>query len=75
MCHHLSIKLSDTFAQNPHCTFEKTLSQLELESKGQGHSKKQKPMPWGTKNMPPKQNLSRGSISNWCDAKSCILLF
>ena len=25
-------------------------------------------MPWGTKNMPPKKNLSRGSLSNWCDA-------
>ena len=24
-------------------------------------------MPWGTKNMPPKKNLSRGSLSNWCD--------
>ena len=23
-------------------------------------------MPWGTKNMPPKKNLSRGSLSNWC---------
>ena len=44
------------------------LSQLDLESKGHGHSKNQKPMPWGTKNMPPKKNLSRGSLSNWCDA-------
>ena len=25
-------------------------------------------MPWGTQNMPPKKNLSRGSLSNWCDA-------
>ena len=25
-------------------------------------------MTWGTKNMPPKKNLSRGSLSNWCDA-------
>ena len=24
-------------------------------------------MPWGTKNMPPKRNLGRGSLSNWCD--------
>ena len=24
-------------------------------------------MPWGTKNMPPKKILSRGSLSNWCD--------
>ena len=25
-------------------------------------------MTWGTKNMPPKQNLSRGCLSNWCEA-------
>ena len=25
-------------------------------------------MPWGTKNLPPKKNLSRGALSNWCDA-------
>ena len=25
-------------------------------------------MTWGTKNMPPKNNLSRGFLSNWCDA-------
>ena len=34
------------------------LTQLDLESKGQGHSKNQKTMPY----------WSRGSISNWCDA-------
>ena len=76
MCH-LSMKLSYTFDQNPPCTCDKIrekpipikmLSHLDLESKGQGHSKNQKPMPWGTKNMPPKKNLSRGSLSNWCDA-------
>ena len=44
------------------------LSRLDLESKGQGHSKKQQPMPWGTRNIPPQKNLSRGSLSNWCDA-------
>ena len=43
------------------------LSRLDLESKGQGHSKNQKPMPWGTKNMPARRNFSRGSFSNWCD--------
>ena len=43
------------------------LSRLDLESKGQGHSKNLKPMPWGTKNMPARRNLSRGSFSNWCD--------
>ena len=25
-------------------------------------------MTWGTKNMPPKKNWSRGCLSNWCDA-------
>ena len=26
-------------------------------------------MTWGTKNMPPKKkNVSRGCLSNWCDA-------
>ena len=80
MCH-LSMELSDMFDQNPPCTFDKirenpfqrkTLSQLDLESKGQGHSKNQKPTPWGTKNIPPKKNLSRGSLSNWCDADADI---
>ena len=44
------------------------LSRLDLESKGQGHSRNQELMTWGTKNMPPKKNLSRGCLSNWCDA-------
>ena len=53
MCH-LSMKLSDTCDQKTTCTFDKTrekpipwkkLSRLDLESKGQGHSKNQKPMP------------------------------
>ena len=72
---HLSMKLSDTFDQNPPCTFDKirensfqrkTLSTLGLESQGQGNCKNQKPMPWGTKNMPPKKNLSRDSPNFWC---------
>ena len=63
MCH-LSMKLSDTFDQNPPCTFDKIrenpfrrkmLSQLDLDSKGQGHSKNQKPIAQGTNNMPPKK--------------------
>ena len=45
-------------------------SWLDLKSKGQDHSKNQKPMPWGTRNMPPKKNKSRGSLSNWCDANA-----
>ena len=46
------------------------LSWLDLESKGLGHSKNQKPMPLGTKNLPPKKNLSRSCLNNWCDADS-----
>ena len=46
---------------------QKTLSKLDLEPKCQGHSRNQKIMTWGTKNLPPQKNLSRGSLSNWCD--------
>ena len=45
-----------------------TLSKLDLDPKCQGHSRNQKLMTWGTKNLPPQKNLSRGSLSNWCDA-------
>ena len=44
------------------------LSKLDLDPKCQGHSRNQKLMTWGTKKMPPKKNLSRGCLSNWCDA-------
>ena len=45
------------------------LSKLDLDHpKCQGHSINQKLMTWRTKNMPPKKNLSRGCLSNWCDA-------
>ena len=57
--YHLSMKLSDMFDQNPPCTFDKmrekpilpmkNTSRLDLESKGQGHSKNQKPMHWEQK--------------------------
>ena len=72
MCH-LFMKLSDTFDQNPLCTFDKIrekpiLMKNALESKGQGHSRNQERMTWGTKNMPPKKDLSRECLSNWCDA-------
>ena len=30
-----------------------------LKPKGQGHSKSQKQMPWGTINIPPKNKISR----------------
>ena len=32
------------------------------------HSRNQKLMTRETKNMPPKKNLSRGCLGNWCDA-------
>ena len=44
------------------------LSKLDLDPKCQGHSRNQKLMTWETKNMPAKKNLSRGCLSNWCDA-------
>ena len=74
MCH-LSMKLSGTFDQNPPCTFDKIrekpipikkkLSQLDLESKGQDHSKNQKTMPQGTINMLSTKKRSRDSPSYW----------
>ena len=46
------------------------LSKLDLDPKCQGHSRNQKLLTWGTKNMPPKKNLSRRSHSNRCDAEA-----
>ena len=73
MCQ-MSMKLLAMFDQNPPHTldkilkktqnYKKTLSKLDLDPKCQGHSRNQKPMTWGTKNMPPKKNLSRGCLSN-----------
>ena len=37
-------------------------SKLDLDPKCQGHSRNQKLMTWGTQYMPPKKNLSRGSL-------------
>ena len=64
MCQ-MSMKLLATFDQNPPHTLDKivkknaklqkTLSKLDLDPKCQGHSRNQKPMTWGTKNMPPKK--------------------
>ena len=73
MCQ-MSVKLPAKSDQNPSHTFDeivekqittKMLSKLDLEPKCQGHSRNQKTITWRTKNMPPK-NLSRGSLSNWC---------
>ena len=45
------------------------LSKLDLDPKCQGHSRNQKLMTWGTKKTcHPKKHLSRGCLSNWCDA-------
>ena len=79
MCH-LSVKLSDTFDQNPPCTFDnirgnpfqrKMLSRLDLESKGQGHSKNQSQCPREQKTCLPPKKFVQGSLSNWCDADIC----
>ena len=68
----MSMKLPAMFDQNPPHTFDKIvknlittkkLSNLDLDPKCQGHTN-QKLMTWGTKNMPPKKSLSRGSLSN-----------
>ena len=75
MCQ-MSVKLPVVFDQNPPNTFDKivknhittkTLSKLVLVSKCQGHSRNQKLMTWGTKNMSSKKHLSRGSLGNFCD--------
>ena len=41
------------------------LSQLDLKSKGQGHSKVNV---LGNKKHASQKNLSKGSLSNWCEA-------
>ena len=78
MCQ-MSMKLLAMFDQNPPHTLDKIVKKLittknalknalDLDPKYQGHSRNQKLMTWGTKNMPPQKNLSRGCLSNWCDA-------
>ena len=63
MCH-LPMKLSDTFDQNPPSTFDKILEKpipmKNFESKGQGHSKNLKPMPYGTKKYASQKKLEQG---------------
>ena len=74
MCQ-MYMKLPTMFDQNPPHTFDKIvkklqkmLSKLDLDPKCQGHSRNQKLMTWGIKNMSPEKNFSRGSLRNWCDA-------
>ena len=43
------------------------LSRLDLDPKCHVHSRYQKLMTWGTKNMPSPQKIEQGSFSN-CDA-------
>ena len=66
MCQ-MSMKLLAMFDQNPPHTFDKivkklqkALSKLDLDPKCQGHSRNQKLMTWGTKNMPPKKKFEQG---------------
>ena len=58
-----------TMAHSPNQTNNtltlKMLSKLDLEAKSQGN---QKIRTLGTKNMPPKKNLIKGSLSNRGDA-------
>ena len=75
MCH-LSMKLSDKFDQNQmytsdkivvkHISVKETLLKLDLEPKGQGHSKQQNNMK-GNKNIPPLNKQSKALLSN-CSA-------
>ena len=72
MCH-LSMKLSDMFDQNlmyifdkivvKHISVKETLLKLDLEPKGQGHSKKQNNMQVN-KNIPSLNKQSRDSLGN-----------
>ena len=75
MCQ-MSMKLPEMFDQNPPNIFEeilenkittKMLWKLYLEPKCQGHSRNQKTMIWGTKNMAPQKKFEQESLSNWCD--------
>ena len=76
MCQ-MPMKLPAMFDQNAPHTFDKivknlittkTFSKLDLDPKCQGHSRNQKLLTWGRKNMPPQKNLSRGCLNDWCDA-------
>ena len=53
----MSMKLPAIFDRY-HPTFDEIVEKQE----------KSKDNDLGNKNMPPKKNLSRGSLSNWCDA-------
>ena len=74
MCH-LSMKLSDKFDPNQmytctsdkivvkHISLKETLIKLDLEPKGQGHSK-QKNNKQGNKNIPPLNKQSKALLGN-----------
>ena len=70
MCH-LSMKFSDKFDLNQMYTSDKivakeTLLKLDLEPKGQGHSKQQNNKQ-GNKNIPPLNKQSKALLGN-CSA-------
>ena len=72
---HLSMKLSDKFNPNQiytsekivvkHISVKETLLQLDLEPKGQGHSKQNNKQ--GNKNIPPLNKQSKSLLGN-CSA-------
>ena len=72
MCH-LSMKLSDKFDSNPmyasdkmvvkHISVKETLLKLDLEPKGQGHSKQQNNKQ-ENKNIPPLNKQIKDALSN-----------
>ena len=74
MCHQ-SMKLSHMFHPSPmyssdkmmvkHISVKETLLKLDLEPKGQGHSKQQNNKQ-GNKNIPPLNQQSRDSLGIFC---------
>ena len=73
MCH-LSMKLSDTFDQNPLCTFDK-IREKPIQNEKRSHGltlrakviAKIKSQALGNKKQASPKKLGRGSLSNWCD--------
>ena len=51
------------------------LSKLDLQPKCQGHSRNQKTMTRGTQTCRSKKNLSRGSLSYWCEADASKIIY
>ena len=76
MCH-LSMKLSDTFDQNPPCTFDKIREKTHSAEKcSHGLTLRAKvkviakiiSQYLGNQKHASKKQFEQGSLSNWCDA-------